>query len=267
MPYKHLTVQNTQAEVQRLSANWRALLDAMPEMVFLLGDTCTVEYMNRSAKASFSKPCPQPVCDSLKKIGEDCQQKLLLASEHPGDSKIIEALIGTTPVEYSFVPFAGYKGENLIMLVVRDISQRKNFERELLQFNTSIETILEQKISELHESEGIRIQLSRQVNSLKSQLGHHHKADKMVGRSRKMRELREMIHQVSGSDATILITGESGTGKELVANLIKATSTRDDKPFLKINCNAINDSLLEADLFGYEKGAFTWSCIPKNRQI
>jgi transcriptional regulator with PAS, ATPase and Fis domain len=79
----------------------------------------------------------------------------------------------------------------------------------------------------------------------------------MVGRSRKMRELREMIHQVSGSDATILITGESGTGKELVANLVKATSARDDKPFLKINCNAINDSLLEADLFGYEKGAFT----------
>lgn len=99
--------------------------------------------------------------------------------------------------------------------------------------------------------------MSRQVNSLKSQLGHRHKADKMIGSSRKMRELREMIHQVAGSDATILITGESGTGKELVANLIKATSGRDDKPFLKINCNAINDSILESDLFGYEKGAFT----------
>jgi transcriptional regulator with PAS, ATPase and Fis domain len=86
----------------------------------------------------------------------------------------------------------------------------------------------------------------------------------MVGRSRKMRELREMIHQVSGSDATILITGESGTGKELVANLVKATSQRDDKPFLKINCNAINDSLLEADLFGYEKGSFTGAT---NRKI
>jgi transcriptional regulator with PAS, ATPase and Fis domain len=78
-----------------------------------------------------------------------------------------------------------------------------------------------------------------------------------------MRELREMIHQVSGSDATILITGESGTGKELVANLIKATSPRDDKPFLKINCNAINDSILEADLFGYEKGAFTGATARK----
>jgi transcriptional regulator with PAS, ATPase and Fis domain len=72
-----------------------------------------------------------------------------------------------------------------------------------------------------------------------------------------------MIHQVSGSDATILITGESGTGKELVANLIKATSSRADKPFLKINCNAINDSLLEADLFGYEKGAFTGATARK----
>ena len=181
----------------------------------------------------------------------------------PGDSKVTETVVGAMPVEYSFVPFVGYTGENLIMLVVRDITQRKSFERELLEFNTSIETILRQKISELQASEETRLRLSHQVNSLKSQLGHHHQADKMVGRSRKMRDLREMIHQVAESDATILISGESGTGKELVANLLKATSSRDDKPFLKINCNAINDSILEADLFGYEKGSFTGATARK----
>ena len=257
MPYKHLTVSNIEQEVQRLSTNWQTLLDAMPEMVFLLRDDCAIEYMNRSAKTCFGNPCSRLVRDNLKKIGATCRDRLLHSAETTGDGKIIEAILDTTPVEYSAVPFVGYTGEKLIMLVMRDITQRKNFERELLQFNTSIETILEQKISELQASEETRSRLSRQVNSLESQLGHYHKADKMVGRSRKMRELREMIHQVSGSDATILITGESGTGKELVANLVKATSLRDDKPFLKINCNAINDSLLEADLFGYEKGAFT----------
>ena len=258
MPYTHLKISNIQEEVHRLSTNWQTLLDAMPEMVFLLRDDCTVEYMNRSAKACFGHPCPLPVCNSLKKIGETCREKVLPPPKSiDNDGNIVEAVVDSTPVEYSSVPFVGYTGEQLIMLVMRNIAQRKNFERELLQFNTSIETILQQKIGELQASEEMRNRLSRQVNSLKSQLGHYHKADKMVGRSRKMRELREMIHQVSGSDATILITGESGTGKELVANLVKATSSRDDKPFLKINCNAINDSLLESDLFGYEKGAFT----------
>ena len=79
----------------------------------------------------------------------------------------------------------------------------------------------------------------------------------MVGSSKAMCELRDMVFQVAKSDATILITGESGTGKELVANLIRETSNRNENPFLKINCNTINDSLLESDLFGYEKGAFT----------
>lgn len=263
MSYNELTLSNMQEEVHRLSTNWRTLLDAMPEMVFLLRDDCGVEYMNRSAKTCFGSPCPQRVVNCLRAVGQSCKENLAGAAKAAGDNKVVETLIDATPVEYSSVPFVGYTGERLIMLVMRDITQRKNFERELLQFNTSIETILQQKIGELQASEETRLRLSRQVNSLKSQLGHHHKADKMVGRSRKMRELREMIHQVSGSDATILITGESGTGKELVANLVKATSSRDDKPFLKINCNAINDSLLEADLFGYEKGAFTGATTRK----
>ncbi|MFH0785384.1 MAG: sigma-54 dependent transcriptional regulator [Pseudomonadota bacterium] len=79
----------------------------------------------------------------------------------------------------------------------------------------------------------------------------------MIGSSRALTELRSMVFQVAKSDATILITGESGTGKELVANLIRESSNRNNKPFLKINCNAINDSLLESDLFGHEKGSFT----------
>ncbi len=246
-----------QEEVHRLSTNWLTLLDAMPEMVFLLKDDCTIEYMNRSAKACFGTPCKACVTAGLKMIGLSCREKLSKPKASNGGDHLTEAVFDTTTVEYSSVPFVGYTGEKLIMLVMRDITQRKTFERELMQFNTNIETILQKKINDLQASEDMQLRLSRQVNSLKSQLGHYHKADKMVGRSVKMRELREMIHQVAESDATILITGESGTGKELVANLIKATSSRDDKPFLKINCNAINDSILEADLFGYERGAFT----------
>lgn len=265
MSYDDLNIPNMREEVDRLSTNWRTLLDAMPEMVFLLRSDGGVEYLNRSAKDRFGFPCSAKVKASLRAIGQSCGGKLVdtgvwTEGETAG---VVEALVDITPVEYSSVPFVGYTGEKLIMLVMRDITQRKKSEQELLQFNNNIEQILQKKIGELQASEAMQAKLMRQVNSLKSQLGHHHQGDKMVGRSRKMRELREMIHQVAGSDATILITGESGTGKELVANLVKAASQRDDKPFLKINCNAINDSLLESDLFGYEKGAFTGAMARK----
>ena len=79
----------------------------------------------------------------------------------------------------------------------------------------------------------------------------------IIGRSKQMQEVYKAIGRVSTSDATVLIRGESGTGKELVARAIYQHSLRSDKPFLVINCVAIPDNLLESELFGYEKGAFT----------
>ncbi|MFP7755253.1 sigma-54 interaction domain-containing protein [Thermodesulfobacteriota bacterium B35] len=253
-------LQETRNEVDRLVTNWQTLLDTMPEMVVLLREDTVIEYMNRSARERFGNLCSQECGEDFRQICAECAAFFEGDTDGQADhgrSRLVETVINGVPVEYSAVPFVGYTGAILLMLVMRDISRHKLQEREIREFNTNIEEILEQKIAELKESEEIRARLSRQVNSLKSRLGHYHDADKMVGSSRKMRELREMIHQVAKSDATILITGESGTGKELVANLVKETSNRCDKPFLKINCNAINDSILESDLFGYEKGAFT----------
>lgn len=79
----------------------------------------------------------------------------------------------------------------------------------------------------------------------------------LIGSSEIMQNLKQTISRVAATDATVLIGGESGTGKELVAHSIYLQSKRFDKPFLTINCNTVNDQLLESDLFGYEKGAFT----------
>jgi two-component system, NtrC family, response regulator AtoC len=81
--------------------------------------------------------------------------------------------------------------------------------------------------------------------------------DAIIGRSKAMQEVYKAIGRVSESEATVLIRGESGTGKELVARAIYQHSRRTDKPFLVINCVAIPENLLESELFGYEKGAFT----------
>lgn len=79
----------------------------------------------------------------------------------------------------------------------------------------------------------------------------------IVGRSPEMMEIAKLIGQVAASDASILIHGESGTGKELVARSVYKNSLRKDKPFLSVNCAALPDTLLESELFGHEKGAFT----------
>ena len=79
----------------------------------------------------------------------------------------------------------------------------------------------------------------------------------LLGRSDAMRELVNMVETVAPTEATVLISGETGTGKELVARAIQAASTRRDKPFVTINCAALAENLLESELFGHEKGAFT----------
>ena len=79
----------------------------------------------------------------------------------------------------------------------------------------------------------------------------------LLGRSEAMRELVEMVETVAPTEATVLVSGESGTGKELGARAIQAARTRRDKPFVTINCAALAENLLESELFGHEKGAFT----------
>lgn len=105
---------------------------------------------------------------------------------------------------------------------------------------------------------GINVaRLERENSELTSELARLKTFEHIIGDSDKMQEVYKVIKTVSGSDYTVLISGESGTGKELVAKAVHASSPRADQPFVTINCGAIPENLLESELFGHEKGAFT----------
>ncbi len=100
-------------------------------------------------------------------------------------------------------------------------------------------------------------QLMKKTVSYPPLAGRAKEEDLIVGTSAQMQEIYKMIGQVAGKDVTVLLRGESGTGKELVARAIYQHSKRSDQPFVVVNCAAIPETLLESELFGYEKGAFT----------
>ncbi|MBI2981417.1 MAG: sigma-54-dependent Fis family transcriptional regulator [Deltaproteobacteria bacterium] len=101
------------------------------------------------------------------------------------------------------------------------------------------------------------VQLQRKLHVLESQVGWEGKMDDIVGVSSQIREVFQMIHAVAKSNATVLVIGESGTGKELVARAIHRHSDRFKNRFIDLNCSAIPRELLENELFGHERGAFT----------
>jgi len=149
------------------------------------------------------------------------------------DSRVIGAISADRPFEGKT---SLEKGEKLLSVVAAMVAHHV----------INIETIRVEK--EQLKTENIR---------LKSELENRYSFTNIIGNSNKMREVLQMISQVSSSSATVLIRGESGTGKELVANAIHYNSERNKLPFIKINCAAIPENLIESELFGHEKGAFT----------
>ena len=102
------------------------------------------------------------------------------------------------------------------------------------------------------------------ITQLRSELKETYRLEHMIGSSPAMTKLRELIRQAAPTDNTVLITGESGTGKELVAKALHYSSKRAAKPFIDVNCAALTETLIETELFGHEKGAFT-SAITRRR--
>lgn len=147
------------------------------------------------------------------------------------------------PVEYTSTPI--YE-EGLLagaVVVFKDISERKQTEQKLLKAFQEVDQLKER--------------LQEQNIYLQEEICQDHNFGEIIGQSPPVQLLLQGVQQVAATDATVLILGESGTGKELIARAIHQRSARSEKPLVKINCGAISAGLVESELFGHEKGAFT----------
>jgi len=151
--------------------------------------------------------------------------------------------------------------ERLMGLIYVDTNEPKNkLDSDHLELMTAIAAISAVSLDNARQME----QLENENRRLREEINIQHS---MVGESAPMRTVYRFISRVAPTDSTVLITGESGTGKELVARAIHRNSTRAGKPFVAINCAALTETLLESELFGHERGAFTGAVAQKRGKL
>jgi len=160
--------------------------------------------------------------------------------------------------ELSFICVPVKKGSQVIGALSFDMPFDESYSlKEGKKLMSVVATMVARHVINL---ENIRLEkehLRKENIKLRNELENRYRITDIIGNSNKMREVYQMISQVSKSNATVLIRGESGTGKELVANSIHYNSLRSKGPFVKVNCAALPDNLIESELFGHEKGSFT----------
>ena len=157
------------------------------------------------------------------------------------------------------VPLA-FSGKVTGLIYVDTQDARVRFDENHLQMLTAIANLASLALDNIAYLESLR----RENRELRTQITVEHN---MIGSSPRIREVFEFIRRVALTDSTVLIQGESGTGKELIARAIHSNSKRANGPFIPINCAAIAETLLESELFGYEKGAFTGALAQKKGKI
>jgi Nif-specific regulatory protein len=204
----------------------------------------------------------QPVEVSRTILNRVVEEHLaVLSNDVPGEESLKQAdsLVSPRVRSVLAVPLE-VQGKLLGVIYLDTSAQEVRFDSELLQLVTALGNVA-----------ALAIENARHLEWLGGENRRLHQelviAHSMVGESAPMREVYQFISRVAGSDSTVLIGGESGTGKELVARAIHGNSGRAERPFVAINCAAITETLLESELFGHEKGAFTGAVAQKKGKL
>jgi len=163
---------------------------------------------------------------------------------------------GAPEVSVLCVPIAFDRQTAGVLVVDVPFQEGRDFQAEM-QFLGVVAAMMAQALRAQRAIEDERSRLLAENKNLRSELEERYDLSNIVGTSGPMKQVYEQIAQVAQTTTTVLIRGESGTGKELIAHAIHYNSPRAQKPFVKVSCAALPDTLIESELFGYEKGAFT----------
>jgi Nif-specific regulatory protein len=230
-----ITILNPMRNEIRIEVAHGLTRNAMERVKYKLGEGITGRVIETGEAVSIPKISEEPLFldrTGSRKKKKDGDQSFICVPVKKG-KQVIGALSVDRPFDESY---SLKSGEELLSVIATMIASHV----------IKLETIQMDK-------ERLREENRRLQNVLKDK----YSIGNIIGNSNKMREVFQMISQVSKSNATVLIRGESGTGKELVANSIHYSSLREKNPFIKVNCAALPATLIESELFGHEKGAFT----------
>ena len=207
--------------------------------------------LGKDASVTVSRTIVQQVLrDGVALLANDAASETTLASD---------SLISARTRSVMCVPLILFD-RKLGVLYLDSTLARDQFNRDHLQLVTAIAGIAAVAIENARQFEWLETENER----LRTDVNIEHN---MVGESAAMQRVYHFISKVAPTDATVLINGESGTGKELAARAIHRNSKRAQKPFMAVNCAALNESLLESELFGHEKGSFTGAFTQKKGRL
>ena len=254
----HLTIRRLRHQLMRrneeLELENRHILSSMGEGLYCLDAGGRVSYANRAAAAMTGWSETELVGRSVEDLylqapdGNDaaCSIVETLAQGRPchADDEVFRARDGNSfPVECTCTPFMVEGQTQGAVLVFRNITDRKRADEALRQA--------------LKKVEKLRDRLQAEKLYLMDEIREQQRFGEIVGASPALKALLDELEKVAPTGSTVLIQGESGTGKESIARAIHDLSPRRDRPLIKVNCAAISPSLVESELFGHEKGAFT----------